>query len=284
MSFKLLVLPGGGCLGAFQAKVLSMVDNVFNVDAIVGSSVGSLCGAYLATGYDASTLFDVFDSRVHNIFSGRWWRKYKLWTPRYSDSSLNENLHRYFNFNLEGLQKPTWIPAWNIHKRKAKVFTNMDDGDKKFPVWEAVRASCAAPTYFDPWKGYADGGLVENNPIMIGISGILKHKLAPLEDIKTFSIGTGMDSEHIHKTTEIPTGYISWLKYILGVYLESSYASVSQYEAEAVLGENRTTFIDFTRKDSWRMDDPGIVDEIVEVYEDFIQIASEKLYDFCVEE
>jgi predicted acylesterase/phospholipase RssA len=57
-----------------------------------------------------------------------------------------------------------------IHK-----FEFNNDPLRRFQIWEAARASCAAPGYFKPFEKYGvknsyyDGGLYNNNPAHIAV-------------------------------------------------------------------------------------------------------------------
>ncbi|KAK9819632.1 hypothetical protein WJX72_000546 [[Myrmecia] bisecta] len=82
-------------------------------------------------------------------------------------------------------------------------------GRHDFKVWEVVRASTAAPTYFPiaavhniDSRGQnrvvpcADGGLVANNPSMVAVSfACSKWEHLPLSEVAVLSIGTGASTQ-----------------------------------------------------------------------------------------
>ncbi|KAF4460614.1 calcium-independent phospholipase A2 [Fusarium albosuccineum] len=55
-------------------------------------------------------------------------------------------------------------------------FSRADEQLKDFKIWEAARATAAAPTYFQPFyhrgtgKTYVDGGIAHNNPVQIAFT------------------------------------------------------------------------------------------------------------------
>jgi len=67
--------------------------------------------------------------------------------------------------------------------------------DSKIPLVEAVMASCAAPTYFDPVRVHeyllADGGLWGNNPSFIAYTEAIGKLGVSTESVRILSLGTG---------------------------------------------------------------------------------------------
>ncbi len=65
--------------------------------------------------------------------------------------------------------------------------------DGGVPLYKAVLASCAAPTYFDPidinGTLVCDGGIWANNPSLVGYTDAIKNFQA--NNIKILSLGTG---------------------------------------------------------------------------------------------
>ena len=63
-------------------------------------------------------------------------------------------------------------------------------------VWEAARASSAAPIYFHPFREkYLDGGVIANNPTLVAMSEIFHQGKREGKDVRlglVFSIGTGI--------------------------------------------------------------------------------------------
>ena len=72
-------------------------------------------------------------------------------------------------------------------------FPYVRDGD--IPLVEAILASSAAPTYFDPVQVggglLADGGLWANNPSILAVTEAMSKFRRPVEQIHILSVGTG---------------------------------------------------------------------------------------------
>ena len=90
----------------------------------------------------------------------------------------------------------------------------------------AASATSAAPIYYstyeiDDGSWLIDGGIVANNPSLLGYSEA--KKLFPNDQIKVLSIGTGINRRKINGKHSSKWGALSWFKHdILGIMLESS--------------------------------------------------------------
>ena len=91
--------------------------------------------------------------------------------------------------------------------------------DHKTAAWEVCRATSAAPTYFAPHerngRGFVDGGLWANNPILVGVTEALSaFEIAP-EKLRILSIGTGNQPYEI--TLKAARGGLwNWRSLVLG--------------------------------------------------------------------
>ena len=90
----------------------------------------------------------------------------------------------------------------------------------------AASATSAAPIYYptheiDDGTWLIDGGIVANNPSLIGYSEA--KKMFSNSEIKILSIGTGINRRKINGPSSAKWGALSWFRHdILGVMLESS--------------------------------------------------------------
>lgn len=57
-------------------------------------------------------------------------------------------------------------------------------------VWEAARASGAAPSYFKPLDAYLDGGLAANNPTLDLMTECCKYNLASQTSVSESNFST----------------------------------------------------------------------------------------------
>jgi patatin-like phospholipase/acyl hydrolase len=104
--------------------------------------------------------------------------RFGLTQSKYCDKELNRTLKHYTQGkSLQDSLVKLIIPAYNVSLRQLKLFKSYKDGSK-YSLFEVIRASSAAPTFFNPWKIkdelFVDGGLVANNPSMMAIIEALK--------------------------------------------------------------------------------------------------------------
>lgn len=96
-------------------------------------------------------------------------------------------------------------------------------------MWQAARATSAAPTYFEPAKltfkngkdylALVDGGVYANNPAMCGY--VEARKLWPAEkDVVVVSLGTGELTRSIPYDKAKNWGLAKWAQPLLGVVFD----------------------------------------------------------------
>jgi patatin-like phospholipase/acyl hydrolase len=260
----LLSIDGGGALGIGPAEFLSHAEReigeIRSVDAYAGSSVGALLVALKATGKTWREVRDIFIKECPKIFAkpSLQWRM-NPWKPKYNNKNLKEVALKYFGrcgveSSITGplymcdLEKPVFITAFDFATGKPKIFDRTD----KVPVWWAVMCSAAAPTYFPIIDNrFGDGGLVANNPSMVGLAACVRQLGWDMYDIKCLSLGTNghkWDNPKVNNITKI-----GWLKPLLNTYFEGGEARDSYY-CQAMLGGNHLR-IEPTLQHEIEMDD-----------------------------
>jgi hypothetical protein len=186
----------------------------------VGTSTGSVIAAGLACGLTANKLFSLYSEHGKEIFRKRGFAKFDvlslsgLFASRYSNRKLEKTLHQYIGDTYLGdLKVPLIIPSVDIGSGQVHVFKSAYDSgfvrDAKVLVADAVMASCAAPTYFNPYSVepyvLVDGGLWANNPSLIAAIDAKRRLGINLDDIRILSIGTG-------KSKKCYPHHAGWLK------------------------------------------------------------------------
>ena len=250
---KGLVLDGGGVFGIGQANIISQVD-VDKFDFFVGTSIGSAISAVLASGGIYNDLPQFFHEAMPNIFKVNLWYKYNIFTPKFPDNGLNEELQGLLGGLVLGdVQRPLFVTAANLSTNRLKVFSSISSNDETMPLWEVIRCSTAAETYFSPWKGYADGGVFANNPSMVAVACACKDLGYPIEEVQLCSIGTGVSAENYN--TPKAFSLFSWGKWLLETMLNGSSNSMHGYFVRS-LPINKYTRIQFVRDSKWKMDSP----------------------------
>jgi hypothetical protein len=194
---RLLTLDGGGILGLLEAEVLMEMERQLatltgedrplceHFDLIGGTSTGAIMAAGLALGFRAAQLKDFYLEFGKDIFHKvfiieQFWHKY-------SDAPLAKALKAKFGETTtlgdDKLKTLLMVVTKNATRGATWFFSNIPGGsfydlNKNLPLWQVVRASTAAPTYFPPQtitvtddKGqtsddeFVDGGVSSyNNP------------------------------------------------------------------------------------------------------------------------
>lgn len=166
------VLGGGGVLGAAEVGMLrALFERGITPDAVVGSSIGALNGAFVAAAPVAATVErmasvwrDLGDNPVlGGGLVGRLGTLARQGTHLHDNSGLRALLDAELaGLRIEDLAVHYECVAASIERASARWF---DRG----PLTEAVLASCAVPGLLPPveidGEHYLDGGLVASVPV-----------------------------------------------------------------------------------------------------------------------
>lgn len=173
-----LALSGGAVLGFAHIGVIKILEERgIKIDCVAGTSVGSLVGAFLASGYDWRRMWEI----GRNL---SWKTLGKVVFPKKGllDSS---HIKKFVEFhlgkkNIKELKIPYAAVAVDIEKGEEVVFKEGDLGT-------AVQASCSIPGIFTPveWNGKVllDGGIRNIVPVDVcrelGCDYVISVKLIP---------------------------------------------------------------------------------------------------------
>lgn len=204
---RILALDGGGIRGILTIQILKRIESIVHnrldnpgarlcdyFDLIGGTSTGAIIAASLALGYDAETLGGIYKKLGNNIFKGEFFRR-GLLRPKFSAKPLREALEEEFkDYTLGSSELRTGLAVvakradtgspWVLHNNPRGKYYNKREGsnavaNKDLLLRDIVRASTAAPTYFEPERirvaeggdgDYVDGAFVDggvsphNNP------------------------------------------------------------------------------------------------------------------------
>ena len=209
--FYILSIDGGGYRGLFAAHVLRRMEEEWQPEwrdlfgMVAGTSTGAIVAAGLACGTSATQLASLYEEYGREIFTARGLARipgFSLFASRYSHSPLRALLERTLGDMMLGdIRIPLILPSVDIGQGCVHVFKSAYDErfvrDPGVRVADAVLASCAAPTYFDPVVisggeyQLADGGLWANNPALVAVVDAHYRLRVPLADIRVLSLGTG---------------------------------------------------------------------------------------------
>ena len=207
--FYILALDGGGTRGVYSAQVLACIEELNGAplrerfDLIAGTSTGSIIAGAAAAGIPMSRVVKLFEKESPRIFKRRRLGSFHI-RSRYPRRSLERVVRSYVSdLTLGEIATPLMIMSSDISTGGVHVFKSRylkDLGqpyvrDADVVLSDAILASCAAPTYFDPVPvgdfRLADGGLWANNPSMIALTEALSKFGRSVEQLRILSIGTG---------------------------------------------------------------------------------------------
>jgi patatin-like phospholipase/acyl hydrolase len=234
---KLLALDGGGIRGIVTIEVLAKLESILQeklgcddkflladyFDYIAGTSTGAIIAACLSWGMRVSEIRDFYINNGKRMFDSA--NVLKQFHYKYEDENLAEELQNKFkekDGSLATLRSPllktlllmvmrnaTTDSPWPISNNPYARYNDPSrpDCNLQFPLWQLIRASTAAPTFFPPEvieveKGepfvFVDGGITSfNNPAfqLFLMATTQPYKLNwPVGEDKMLlvSVGTGM--------------------------------------------------------------------------------------------
>jgi patatin-like phospholipase/acyl hydrolase len=233
---RILSLDGGGIRGALTLGYLKKIETILRTkennqelllcdyfDLIGGTSTGSIIAAALAIGKSVDEIATLYMKLGGEIFGEKkkWYNPLQTWQylkAKYDYQALEDNLKAIFGTQtMESEQIKTGLcivakradtnSTWPlINHPKGKFFDTQLGKNKNIPLWQAVRASSAAPTYFVPQMidvgdgqkaAFVDGGVsMANNPaltlLMVAtLKGFPFRWQMNTENLTLVSVGTG---------------------------------------------------------------------------------------------
>lgn len=267
---RILSFDGGGIRGLISAVWLKALEEALggpaarHFDLIAGTSTGSILAAAVASGRPAESIVRLYREYGREIFpatASRLWSRVKRLpaegasAPKYDGKGLNRVLQREFGKRKLGdLDPMVLIPTYDVFNREGLVFKSADVRYRALPVWEVVRASCAAPSYF-PAHGLKlgaaqlpliDGGVVANNPTACAIAEAVRHgttngkrrRRLTTSDLVVVSFGTGHTIRPIALEEARGWGVLDWAVPIIDVLLDGA-ADSTDYICKYLLREGR---------------------------------------------
>ena len=174
---KLLSLDGGGIRGVITLEILARIEDILRqtkgmgnpgfrladyFDYIAGTSTGAIIAACLSIGMSVSEISHFYHSFSKDMFPPAGYLKRLRY--KYEDDKLSAQLKQVLGASttlgsdtvrtllMMVMRNATTDSPWPIcNNPRAKYNdTSLPDCNLKLPIWQLVRASTAAPTYFPP--------------------------------------------------------------------------------------------------------------------------------------
>lgn len=261
---NILSICGGGCRGIMclytlrelEKKTGKRIANIF--DYFGASSIGSVitCALLISDDginpkYTCEELYEIIGKLFKKIFSDSIYYKIKTgygwFGSKYPNDNLEKSLEDFFeNKKISDLLKPVCFPSFDGISQKPIYFTKETHGD--IFIKDMLRATCAAPSYFDPKNMNINGidytlydsGVVCNNTAL-NIELYATHDLKIIDKSNIFELCLGTGTTY----TPLPTngGTTGWLNSIIG-YLFSGYNNNEIHELNLILDKDHFLFID----------------------------------------
>jgi predicted acylesterase/phospholipase RssA len=172
---KLLAIDGGGIRGVLSLQILQKIEDLLKTQAkrdtfrladyfdyIAGTSTGAIIATGLSIGMSVADILRFYEEAGAQMFV-----KAKLWERlrcKFEDEPLALKLKEVFGANtllgsdrlqtllLLVMRNATTDSPWPLSNNPYAKYNDpaRPDNNSNLPLWQLVRASTAAPTYFPP--------------------------------------------------------------------------------------------------------------------------------------
>ena len=276
-TFHILALDGGGARGIYPAQLLASIEQSLGTpvrerfDLIAGTSTGSIIAGAAAVGIPMAQVVDLFNSEAAGIFRKRRFGSFHV-RSKYALHPLEQVVRNHVpRTTLGEITTPLIITSSDISTGGVHVFKScyMQDlgepyvRDADVLLGDAIVASCAAPTYFDPVPVgdllLADGGLWANNPSMIALTEAVSKFRQRVEQVHILSIGTG-HSVNLYRKSKRWGLITGWGRRKLVAYVLGLQSQASSNMAQLLLAD-RYLRLD-PEIEAWDLDDTQHLDNL----------------------
>jgi patatin-like phospholipase/acyl hydrolase len=280
----ILSIDGGGIRGLIPALVLAELERRLSkagkreplcryFDLIAGTSTGGIIAAGLAcprpkpknsrqpacSAADLVALYrdegaDIFDPGMFARMRRTLINPFGLFDEVYGAAALEDKLRKRFGERQVSEALTTlMLTAYDIEKRRAVFITNGPQRDgtasDDYRVWEAARATAAAPTFFEPaliqnlthrrLDALVDGGVFANDPAMAAVVEAKKQSWSE-DELVIVSLGTGIHLRSFSYYEARNWGVASWISPMRGApiiaILMHGQASTVSYQLAKLYG------------------------------------------------
>jgi patatin-like phospholipase/acyl hydrolase len=272
---RILAMDGGGIRGALTLGFLKKIETELKgrhkklykneddfrlchyFDLIGGTSTGAIIATALAIGMSVDEISKLYQDVGGKIFNKKYkWQFWKRWWVDYSHKPIEESLQKAYSknskpimFNDQGtngvqtglcivIQRADTFSMWPLSNNPAAKYYKANN----YPLWELVRCSSAAPTFFkphimkildengDPVKDgvFIDGGLsMMNNPaLQLFLTATLDaYKFnweTGTDKMLVVSVGTGYQKRNMDIKAVDNRSKLGWAQNIPDMFMDAS--------------------------------------------------------------
>lgn len=257
-----LALAGGGIRGIAHVGVLKALEDYnIKIDAIAGTSAGSIVATLYAMGYSPYYIYLLFKKYAKDIINlknapiingiAKFIRNKKFGVTGLNDGLILEKMYNELakkkGFKYVGdIKMPLIISAVDIGEAKEYIFTNCasrsnqnDNYITEIDIGKAVRASSSFPAVFCPCEFknhmFMDGGVLDNIPA---------EELKKVYDGKIMSVN--FEADPVEKNFDIMDIIMKTLD-IMGNKLSEKSLSISDFIL--TVPTDRTGLLDIKKMD-----------------------------------
>jgi patatin-like phospholipase/acyl hydrolase len=176
---RILALDGGGVRGVFAIEILAQIEKLYRekfkqpdavladyFDFVGGTSTGAIIATCVSWGMPMERIRQFYQEKARQIFAEAAW--YLRWKHRFLAHNITNLLREQFanedgsealldtprlkTVLLAAMQNVSTGSAWPVTNNPFAKYNGADNPESnlKIPVWKLVRASTAAPTFFEP--------------------------------------------------------------------------------------------------------------------------------------
>ena len=259
---KILSIDGGGIRGIIPATILAEIEKQTGqtisetFDLIAGTSTGGILAIALSKAgdggkvqYSAEELIALYADHGDEIFYRSPWRRIStlrgLADERYGHEALEKLLRQYMGDEVLGnALTNVLVSSYDIENRQPFFFKSWRDESRQVKMWQAARATSAAPTYFEPASipvagddlALIDGGVFINNPAVSAYAEA-RRLYQDEDEFLVLSLGTGEHMRPIRYEEAKGWGLAAWAIPILSVVFDGVSHAVD-YQMRQMLGDN----------------------------------------------
>lgn len=276
-----LAIDGGGVMGVGVARYLHLlsirnsISSTNDFDGFAGTSTGSIIASALAVGKSEYSILSLYKQLSKKIFKDK---NIVPFSHKYHNKKLKNLLKMHFGeILLSEVDKPLYIGYYDYYDNEPKVFDRVNDGHIKLA--DAILISCSAPTYFKPIKRrYADGGTLLQNPALVGAFLFSLETKTPKEKIAVLSMGTNGYATKDKKLLNRNMLLWDWIPKIIDTSITGSEKGIDFLCRLSNFGKYLR--IEPLLDKNYKMDDPNIIEEYENIWEQLFSSTNEETYNF----